>query len=212
MEHNPFFSAADKFAIDLTPARAGMVCVPSINLKETDATQNVNLITCGGQASLPFVHALKTAARDIDYIEVVSTIAAASAGAATRANINQYLVTTEYAITRFSGARSAKAILNINPAKPGAAMQTTIYAYARFDDFQAIQMAVDKAASTVAQYVPGFRIVLNPVLDAGRITMSLTVTGSGHFLPEYAGNLDIINCAALAVAKRRHDLMCSREL
>jgi acetaldehyde dehydrogenase len=204
-EHNTFFSDAKKFAIDLTPARVGLICVPSINLEESDGEQNINLITCGGQASLPLAYALKNSTNQIDYLEVVSTISAASAGLATRENINQYLVTTEYALSRFSGAKSVKAILNINPAEPGVAMQTTIYAYASFDDFQTIQNAIEKAASMVQEYVPGFKIVLNPVLDAGRITVSMTVYGSGHYLPEYAGNLDIINCAAIAVARRRHD-------
>ncbi|MFC7633786.1 acetaldehyde dehydrogenase (acetylating) [Paraburkholderia humisilvae] len=209
-QHNAFFSAAGKFAIDLTPARVGAICVPSINLGEIGAAQNINLITCGGQASLPLVHALKNTTRQIDYIEVVSTIAAASAGLATRENINQYLLTTEHALSRFSGAKDVKAILNINPAEPGVSMQTTIYAYASFDDFDAIEHAIEEAAESVRQYVPGFDIVLSPVLDAGRITVSVTVRGSGHYLPQYAGNLDIINCAAIAVAKSRHETFASQ--
>lgn len=209
-QHNTFFSAADKFAIDLTPARVGAICVPSINLNDIGTAQNINLITCGGQASLPLVHALRTTTHHIDYIEVVSTIAAASAGLATRENINQYLLTTEHALSQFSGASDVKAILNINPAEPGVAMQTTIYAYASFDDFTAIQQAIEQAADSVREYVPGFEIVLNPVLDAGRITVSVTVRGSGHYLPQYAGNLDIINCAAIAVAKRRHETIASQ--
>jgi acetaldehyde dehydrogenase len=209
-QHNSFFSAADKFAIDLTPARIGAICVPSINLGDVGQQQNINLITCGGQASLPLVHALRNTTRRIDYIEVVSTIAAASAGLATRENINQYLLTTEHALARFSGATDVKAILNINPAEPGVSMQTTIYAYASFDDFGAIERAIEQAADAVREYVPGFEIVLKPVLDAGRITVSVTVRGSGHYLPQYAGNLDIINCAAIAVAKSRHEHIASR--
>jgi acetaldehyde dehydrogenase len=205
VEHSAFFSAANKFAIDLTPARVGMICVPSINLKDVDGEKNVNLITCGGQASLPLAHALMKTTREIDYLEVVSTISAASAGLATRENINQYLVTTEYALSKFSGARSVKAILNINPAEPGVVMQTTIYAYASFDDFSAIKDAIAEAVSKVLEYVPGFQLVLEPVLDMGRITVSMTVYGSGHYFPKYAGNLDIINCAAIAVAERRHN-------
>jgi acetaldehyde dehydrogenase len=209
-QHNAFFSAAGKFAVDLTPARVGAICVPSINLGDIGEAQNINLITCGGQASLPLVHALKNTTHRIDYIEVVSTIAAASAGLATRENINQYLLTTEHALARFSGATDVKAILNINPAEPGVAMQTTIYAYASFDDFDAIQRAIEQAAESVREYVPGFEIVLKPVLDAGRITVSVTVRGSGHYLPEYAGNLDIINCAAIAVARSRHEHIASK--
>lgn len=209
-QHNDFFAEAGKFAIDLTPARVGTICVPAINLGDIAVRQNVNLITCGGQASLPLVHALRSATHHIDYIEVVSTIAAASAGLATRENINQYLLTTEHALSEFSGAADVKAILNINPAEPGVAMQTTIYAYASFDDFGEIQKAIERAAESVRSYVPGFEIVLKPVLDAGRITVSVTVRGSGHYLPSYAGNLDIINCAAIAVAKHRHEYIVSK--
>jgi acetaldehyde dehydrogenase len=209
LQHNAFFSTAGKFAVDLTPARLGAICVPSINLDDVKGAQNINLITCGGQASLPLVHALKNTTRRIDYIEVVSTIAAASAGLATRENINQYLLTTEHALSKFSGSSDVKAILNINPAEPGVAMQTTIYAYADFDDFDAIRQAIEQATESVRDYVPGFEIVLAPVLDAGRITVSVTVRGSGHYLPKYAGNLDIINCAAIEVARRRHNHLAS---
>ncbi|MGH8779657.1 acetaldehyde dehydrogenase (acetylating) [Paraburkholderia sp.] len=206
VEHNAFFSASGKFAVDLTPAGIGMACVPSVNLDDVGGQQNVSLITCGGQASLPLVHALRNATQQIDYLEVVSTIAAASAGMATRENINNYLTTTERALSHFSGADSVKAILNINPAEPGVSMQTTIYAYAKFEDFSAIEDAIEKAVASVQAYVPGFKIVLPPVLDAGRITVSVTVQGSGQYLPSYAGNLDIINCAAIAVAKHRDEL------
>jgi acetaldehyde dehydrogenase len=206
VEHNDFFSASGKFAVDLTPAGIGMICVPSVNLDDVAGQQNVSLITCGGQASLPLVNALRNATQQIDYLEVVSTIAAASAGMATRENINNYLTTTERALTRFSGANAVKAILNINPAKPGVSMQTTIYAYAKFENFSEIEDSIEKAVAAVQEYVPGFQIVLPPVLDAGKITLSVTVQGSGHYLPSYAGNLDIINCAAIAVAKHRDEL------
>ncbi|PMS37208.1 acetaldehyde dehydrogenase [Trinickia symbiotica] len=200
VEHNAFFSASGKFAVDLTPAGIGMACVPSVNLVDVAGQQNVSLITCGGQASVPLVHALRQATQQIAYLEVVSTIAAASAGVATRENINNYLTTTERALSQFSGANAVKAILNINPAEPGVSMQTTIFAYAKFDDFSKIEDAIGKAVASVQEYVPGFQIILAPVLDGGLITLSVKVHGSGHHLPSYAGNLDIINCAAVAVA------------
>ncbi|PTB16824.1 acetaldehyde dehydrogenase (acetylating) [Trinickia symbiotica] len=206
VEHNAFFSASGKFAVDLTPACIGMACVPSVNLVDVAGQQNVSLITCGGQASVPLVHALRQVTQQIDYLEVVSTIAAASAGVATRENINNYLTTTERALSQFSGANAVKAILNINPAEPGVSMQTTIYANAKFGEFSEIEDAIGKAVASVQEYVPGFQIVLAPVLDAGRITVSVKVHGSGHHLPSYAGNLDIINCAAVAVAAYKGSL------
>lgn len=203
-EHNRFFAEAGKFAIDLTPAKVGPLCVPCINLHETRALQNINLITCGGQASLPLAWALRQAVDSIDYLEVVSAIASRSAGMATRENISEYQTTTEYALAKFSGAKRTKAILNINPAEPGIRMQTTLYAHARYRDFDRVRERVEAMAEQVREYVPGYQLVMAPLESQGRITMSLTVRGRGDYLPEYAGNLDIINCAALAVASHRH--------
>ncbi|AEA62792.1 acetaldehyde dehydrogenase (acetylating) [Burkholderia gladioli] len=202
--HNRFFAEAGKFAIDLTPAKLGRLCVPCINLPDTQAVQNVNLITCGGQASLPLAWALRQAVDSIDYLEVVSAIASRSAGMATRENISEYQATTEYALAKFSGAKRTKAILNINPAEPGIRMQTTLYAQARYRDFERVRERVEAMAARVREYVPGYQLVVAPLESQGRITMSLTVRGRGDYLPEYAGNLDIINCAALAVATHRH--------
>ncbi|MGF6878561.1 acetaldehyde dehydrogenase (acetylating) [Paraburkholderia sp. MM5477-R1] len=211
VDHNAVFSACGKFAVDLTPAAIGMVCVPSVNLTDVAGQQNVSLVTCGGQASLPLAHALRQATQQIDYLEVVSTIAAASAGMATRENINNYLTTTERALSLFSGADKVKAILNINPAEPGVMMQTTIYAYAKCGDFYEIEGAISSAVASVQEYVPGFQIVLAPILDEGRITVSVKVQGSGHHLPSYAGNLDIINCAAVAVAAHKGRVTRSKQ-
>lgn len=202
--NNPFFAQANKFAIDLTPAKLGRLCVPCINLPESDQAQNVNLITCGGQASLPLAYALSQAVEEIDYLEVVSAIASKSAGMATRENINEYITTTEYALANFTGAKKTKAILNINPAEPGIQMQTTLYAYARYKDFGKVRARVAAMVEKVREYVPGYQLVVQPIESQGRITMSLTVRGRGDYLPEYAGNLDIINCAAIAVAEHQH--------
>ncbi len=202
--NNHFFAQAGKFVIDLTPAKVGRLCVPCINLAEVDEAQNINLITCGGQASLPLAYALKEACERIDYLEVVSAISSRSAGMATRENIDEYITTTEYALARFSGAKKTKAILNINPAEPGIEMQTTLYAHARYDDFARVRERIDAMVQKVRAYVPGYQLVVEPRESQGRVAMSLTVRGRGDYLSEYAGNLDIINCAALAVASHRH--------
>lgn len=202
--NNIVFQQIQKFIIDLTPARLGHFCVPSINLRESARHSNVNMITCGGQAALPLAHALRQSTSDIEYLEIVSSISSRSAGIATRENIDEYLTTTETSLIRFSGTKRAKAILNINPAYPDVCMQTTVYAYAIFGDFEKIAACVSAMEKAVKRYVPGYEIVLPPVLDKDRITLSLTVHGRGDFLPKYAGNLDIINCAAVAVAEYKH--------
>lgn len=202
--NNPFFQRTGKFAIDLTPAKLGQLCVPSINLKSMKGAQNINLVTCGGQASLPLAYAISKAVGEIEYLEVVSTISSRSAGMATRENIDEYMTTTEYALASFTGAKKTKAILNINPAEPGVSMQTTLYVQAKYQDFSKVEEAIRNMVREVQSYVPGYRLVLQPTETRGQIVVSLTVQGSGHYLPSYAGNLDIINCAALAVAEHRH--------
>ncbi|MBN2691706.1 MAG: acetaldehyde dehydrogenase (acetylating) [Burkholderiaceae bacterium] len=202
--NNRFFQRAGKFAIDLTPAKVGELCVPSINLDVVNDAQNVNPISCGGQASLPLAHALAQAVDEVEYLEVVSTISSLSAGMATRENINEYMTTTEYALALFAGAKKTKAILNINPAEPGVSMQTTLYARAKYQDFSQIEVAMRAITKKVQAYVPGYQLVLQPMEERGQVTVSLTVRGSGDYLPSHAGNLDIINCAAVAVAEHKH--------
>ena len=202
--HNDFFQSSGTFAVDLTPAKLGSLCVPSINMESIEFIQNVNLITCGGQASIPLAYALAQAVDSIEYLEVVSTISSHSAGIATRENINEYMTTTEYALGKFSGAKNTKAILNINPADPGICMQTTVYANATFGDPDLIKKRLEEMVRKVQRYVPGYQMVLLPMVNNNFITLSLTVHGSGDYLPSYAGNLDIINCAAIAVAEHKY--------
>lgn len=202
--NNRFFAQAGKFVVDLTPAKLGRLCVPCINLPQAGTEQNINLITCGGQASLPLAYALSQAVDEIDYLEVVSAIASRSAGMATRENIDEYMTTTEYALASFTKARKTKAILNINPAEPGIQMQTTLYAHASYKDFGKVRARINAMVDKVREYVPGYQLVVPPIESQGRITVSLTVRGRGDYLPEYAGNLDIINCAAIAVAQHQH--------
>lgn len=199
--NDQFFRKANLLAIDMTPAKIGAICVPSINLDSIATARNVNLVTCGGQASIPLAYAIAQAFESLEYIEVASTIASDSAGLATRENINQYILTTEQALRQLSGAGTSKAVLNINPAKPGINMQTTVFAKGSYDSLANVQASVRQMVARVQRYVPGYQVVLEPIESKGYLTMSVTVRGSGDYLPAYAGNLDIINCAAIAVAE-----------
>lgn len=195
------FRRANLLAIDMTPAKLGAICVPSINLDSIASERNVNLVTCGGQASIPLAYAIAQSFESLEYIEVASTIASDSAGLATRENINQYILTTEQALRHFSGAGLTKAVLNINPAKPGIDMQTTVFAKGRYECIEKVRATVRQMVARIQQYVPGYQMVLEPIESKGHLAMSVTVRGSGDYLPAYAGNLDIINCAAIAVAE-----------
>lgn len=201
LEHAPILKCLNKFVIDLTPAKIGPMCVPIVNIKNCLDKKNVNMVTCGGQASSPIAHALALTQNNIEYVEVISSIASRSAGPATRLNLDEYIHTTEQAIKFFSGAKTTKAILNLNPAQPCINMQTTVFAKVANPNMAALQNAVTEITQQIQKYVPGYEIIVNPMLEHGRIVTMLRVKGLGDYLPEYAGNLDIINCAALAVAE-----------
>lgn len=200
-QHAPAFEAAGMLVIDLTPAKRGGFCVPSVNLNQSLNTLNVNMVTCGGQASSPIAYALGSTHDDIDYVEVVSSIASRSAGPATRSNLDEYIHTTENAIKQFSGARRSKAILNLNPATPCIHMQTTMFALVKDPNIEAFTAKLKELVTDIQRYIPGYQVLVWPKLDNGRVVTMVRVTGSGDYLPAYAGNLDIINCAAIAVAE-----------
>ncbi|RDH41034.1 MAG: acetaldehyde dehydrogenase (acetylating) [Candidatus Aquirickettsiella gammari] len=200
--HAPVLKELNKFTIDLTPAKNGKMCIPVINIDESLHCQNVNMVTCGGQATLPIIYALANSGAKIQYIEVVSSIASSSAGPATRDNLDEYIHTTEYAIRLFSGAPEAKAILNLNPAQPCINMQTTIFSKVTKLNMESFCKAVTKVELAVQRYVPGYKVLLNPLIENNRIIVIVQVKGQGDYLPAYAGNLDIINCAALAIAEK----------
>lgn len=189
--------------IDLTPARIGEICVPSINGSDIKNFDNINMITCGGQASLPLINAICQTVEDVSYIEVVSQIASKSAGMSTRINIDKYIETTKYAIYNFSSTKKCKVILNINPAEPCVDMQTTIFMKIKNLEkinFENIVANVYKRLREIKEYVPHYELVMPPMINDNDILMlSVKVKGQGDFLPEYAGNLDIINCAAIKV-------------
>jgi acetaldehyde dehydrogenase (acetylating) len=206
--HAPLLQRLAKFTIDLTPARVGPMCVPVVNVGDCLGAGNVNMVTCGGQAAIPVAHALGRSHRDIEYLEVVSTIAARSAGPATRRNLDEYLRTTAEGVRRFSGARRAKAILNVNPAEPCVDMQTTVMARVERPDVERFAADLEEVVARVRRYVPGYEIILGPTVENERLMVMVRVRGLGDYLPPYAGNLDIINCAALVTAEsyaQRHE-------
>lgn len=190
----------NKFTIDLTPAHVGPFCVPVVNLDIAMTQSNVNLVTCGGQATIPIACALKSVT-DVKYLEIVATIASKSAGIGTRNNIDEFTQTTKEAIKELSGIQNTKAIITLNPAEPPVTMHNTVYAIIDNPDMEVITRAVKDMEQKIKQYVPGYNIVLGPVYENGRVTTSVEVIGSGDFLPKYSGNLDIITCAAVNIAE-----------
>jgi acetaldehyde dehydrogenase len=203
MEHWPILDKLGKTVIDMTPAKLGELCVPAINAEECVATgaRNVNMVTCGGQASIPIAYAISQVHSHIEYIEVASSIASRSAGPATRKNLDEYIETTQDALMALTGAKHTKAILILNPAMPPIDMQTTIYAKIANPDLLSIQVAVNDMVEKIKQYVPGYKLILPPTLQDNKIVVTVKVVGAGDYLPQYAGNLDIINCAAIAMAE-----------
>ena len=201
IEHEPILKSLNKRIIDLTPAKLGLMCVPSVNLNDSLSEFNVNMITCGGQASIPVAYAIGQTQKEIEYIEVVSTIASRSAGPATRQNLDEYIKTTEDGIKQFSGAKHTKAILNLNPAEPCVNMQTTIFAKTKDPDLSSLKEFLGKIVRKIQAYVPGYELILGPIIENDRIVVMVRVRGLGDYLPQYAGNLDIINCAAIAMAE-----------
>lgn len=200
--HAKVFERLNIIAIDLTPAKVGTMCVPAVNMDECLDSLNVNMVTCGGQASIPMAYAIHQTHKDIDYIEVISSIASRSAGPATRINLDEYIHTTEQGVKKFSGAARTKAILNLNPAVPCINMQTTIFAKVDNPNIEGLKIAVQEMASKIQAYVPGYEVIVGPTLENNRIVIMVRVKGLGDYLPAYAGNLDIINCAAIAMAEK----------
>lgn len=201
LEHAPILKRLNKLVIDLTPAKIGLMSVPSVNLADSLAESNVNMVTCGGQASIPVAYAIGQTQTDVEYIEVVSSIASRSAGPATRQNLDEYIKTTEDGLKEFSGAARTKAILNLNPAEPCVDMQATIFAKVKNPDIVKLSEVLLGLVEKIREYVPGYEIILGPIVENGRIVVMARVRGLGDYLPAYAGNLDIINCAAIAMAE-----------
>lgn len=191
-----------KIVVDMTPAKLGVFCIPAVNLEEVLEHRNVNMITCGGQASIPIAYVIGKTQKNVKYIEVVSSIASRSAGPATRLNLDEYIDTTENAIKHFSKVLKTKAILNLNPANPCIDMQTTIFAQVEHPDMDLLIKEIEKMVEKIQEYVPGYSLLVPPIFENGRIAIMVKAQGLGDYLPKYAGNLDIINCAAIAVAEQ----------
>ncbi|MBB4661981.1 acetaldehyde dehydrogenase (acetylating) [Conexibacter arvalis] len=187
--------------IDLTPAKLGKLCIPALNLADCVGQPNLCMVTCGGQAAVPLARCVIETQPEVEYVEIVSTSASASVGPATRINIDEYLATTEAALRHFSKAERVKSILLVNPSKPPIMMQNTVFAKADEADLPALTAAVEQMVERIRAYVPGYRLVVAPLHENGRIAMTVQVAGAGDYLPAYAGNLDIITCAAVAAAE-----------
>ena len=204
--------------IDLTPAAIGPYCVPVVNLEQHLGKLNVNMVTCGGQATIPMVAAVSRVAK-VHYAEIVASIASKSAGPGTRANIDEFTETTSKAIEVIGGATKGKAIIIMNPAEPPLIMRDTVYTLSEMTDQTAVMASVQEMVSAVRAYVPGYRLKQQVQFDvipesaplrvpglgqfSGlKTSIFLEVEGAAHYLPAYAGNLDIMTSAALATAER----------
>lgn len=194
-----------KMVIDMTPAKLGALCVPAINAEkcvQDELVNNINMISCGAQASIPIATAIAEVTDGIEYIETVSSISSRSAGPATRLNLDEYIDATEKGLQIFTGISNTKAILILNPANPPINMQATVYVKAKNPDLVKIKESVDKMLLVIQKYVPKYELLVPPSFENGRIIVTVKVRGAGDYLPSYAGNLDIINCAAIDVAEK----------
>jgi acetaldehyde dehydrogenase (acetylating) len=200
--HNaPILEKLGKYTIDLTPSKIGKMCVPVINMAECLKVRNVNLVTCGGQCSIPIAYAIKKVHPETEYIELVASISSKSAGPGTRVNIDEFTQTTRDSIVAFTGVPKAKAIIILNPAEPPVLMHTTIYAIIRKPKLEQLSSEIKTMVKKIQRYVPGYTLKLGPVAENNRVTTMIEVVGRGDYLPEYSGNLDIITCAAVEVAE-----------
>jgi acetaldehyde/propanal dehydrogenase len=196
-------TAQGALMIDLTPAAIGPFCIPPVNLREHLGKRetNVNMVTCGGQATVPMVHAVSRVQK-VSYGEIVSTVSSRSIGPGTRKNIDEFTRTTAGAVEKIGGAAEGKAIVIINPADPPLIMRNTIHCLTEdAPDEAAITRSVQEMVAEVQKYVPGYTLKNGPVFDGNRVSVWLEVAGLGDFLPTYAGNLDIMTAAALRTAE-----------
>ena len=213
--------------IDLTPAAIGPYCVPVVNLESHLAAPNVNMVTCGGQATIPIVAAVSSVAK-VHYAEIVASISSRSAGPGTRANIDEFTETTSKAIEQIGGAGMGRAIIILNPAEPPQLMRDTVYTFSAEADEAAVEKAIVDVVARVSAYVPGYRLkqkvqfdripASSPVkipelggwFSGLKTSVFLEVEGAAHYLPAYAGNLDIMTSAAMTTGERIAERMLAR--
>ena len=213
-QNAPVYEELGLFAIDLTPAAVGPYTVPVVNVEDVlGETNNINMVTCGGQATIPMVHAVDRVA-DVEYAEMVSHIASKSAGPGTRQNIDKFTQTTAAGLEEVGGADDGKAIITLNPAEPPIMMRNTVHTQVSDSvDVEEVRASVDDIATEIQSYVPGYEVTLEPTVkdqddvgfdlgDTVILTTQLEVEGEGQHLPPYAGNLDIMTSAALGAAER----------
>ncbi|MGB4583922.1 MAG: acetaldehyde dehydrogenase BphJ [Rhodoferax sp.] len=196
-------NALGALMIDLTPAAIGPFCVPPVNLKEHvgKGEMNVNMVTCGGQATIPMVAAISRV-QPVAYGEIVATVSSKSAGPGTRKNIDEFTRTTASAVEKVGGAKKGKAIIILNPAEPPLIMRDTVHCLTESEpDQQKITESIHAMIKEVQKYVPGYKLVNGPVFDGKRVSVFLEVEGLGDYLPKYAGNLDIMTAAAARTAE-----------
>jgi len=226
--HDAVLRAHGKRIVDLTPAAIGPYTIPPVNGGANLDEPNVNMVTCGGQATIPMVYAVKRASKRVVYGEIVASISSKSAGPGTRANIDEFTETTSRAIVDIGGARRGKAIIVLNPAEPPLMMRDTVYCLTGEADPAAIEASIQAMVREVQAYVPGYRLKQQvqferiggnqplriPEMDAEftglKVGVFLEVEGAGHHLPTYAGNLDIMTSAALVTAERIAQRMAER--
>jgi len=204
--------------VDLTPAALGPFVIPAVNLDEHLDAPNINMVTCGGQATIPIVAAVARVT-EVPYAEIVASVSSKSAGPGTRANIDEFTETTAHAIEAVGGARRGKAIIILNPAEPPLIMRDTVYCLIGDADRDAVRSAIQEMVSEVATYVPGYRqvqqvqftpverddvatLIAEDAMVSWKVTVFLEVEGAAHYLPAYAGNLDIMTSAAMRVAEK----------
>jgi acetaldehyde dehydrogenase len=215
--HHDLIAKDGKQMIDLTPAAIGPYCVPVVNLSEHLQEQNVNMVTCGGQATIPMVAAVNQVS-NVRYAEIVASVSSKSAGPGTRANIDEFTQTTALGLEKVGGADKAKAIIVLNPAEPPLLMRNTVFTLCDPSDQTLVQESIEAMVTRVQSYVPGYRLKQevqferfgsnNPCCIPGygefeglKASIFLEVEGAGHYLPKYAGNLDIMTSAAMGTAE-----------
>lgn len=201
LKNAPLLDRAGIRAIDLTPAAVGPYVCPIVNMDEHINCPNINLITCGAQATVPVVATISSVTR-VKYAEIVATIASKSAGPGTRQNIDEFTQTTARGLEVVGKAEKGKAIIILNPAEPPIIMRNTIYTIVEEQNKDKIVAAVEMMVSKVKEYVPGYRLRVPPIFDEEKVTTMIEVEGEGAFLPKYAGNLDIETSVAVAIGDR----------
>lgn len=217
--HNEICLRDGKQMVDLTPAAIGPYCIPVVNMEEHLAEQNVNMVTCGGQATIPIVHAVRRVSERVPYAEIIASISSQSAGPGTRANIDEFTETTSKGIEVVGGAENGKAIIVLNPAEPPLLMRDTVFVFSVGGQEKEIEQSILDMVDSIKAYVPGFRLKQqvqferfgsnSPLRMPGhepveglKVSVFLEVEGAAHYLPAYAGNLDIMTSAGLATAER----------